>query len=113
MRLEAAKFEKTRTEAERERASGRLEQVRAMKAQLADNLKFLGSNGARIVLLLEFKAARRNLHALEAEEARLARSLAYHERVMTRLDREVENIQREIDSAPGKVIRFRKKDEEA
>lgn len=110
MRIEAAKFEKMRVEAEADKIMSKIDRTRMLKDRVEQNLAFLNSRRAKIVLILEYRNAKRNLAALAAEEAALLRLLEMQEQDHDRLQSEINSLEKEAAKV-GKVLRFKKREQ--
>lgn len=106
MKIEAAKFERMQAEATADKITFRIARIRAMMDEVKRNLEFLSSHQAKIILILEYRAARRNLLALRAEEANLSKQLSDQEHAQDRLSSEIKSLEEEAAKV-GKVLRFR------
>lgn len=112
MKIDAVKFEITQVEAEADKVMAKIDRTRTLIYQVERNLEFLESRKARVILLTEYKIAKRNLSALKAEERGLLALMEQHERSHDRLHREINNLQQEAAKYSGKVLRFKKRDQE-
>lgn len=112
MRIEAAKFDKMRMEAQASRLMERLRKVRSAVVQLERNLEFLSSSRARVILLIEYRHVRKSLAALRHEEAVLRYGLSRCEDEHEKITNEINDLYAQAEAAACKVLRFRRRAEE-
>ena len=89
----------------------KIDRTRILISKVEQNLEFLSSRKARIILMLEYHNAKRNLNALRAEESALLLLLDQQERSHIKLVNEIKTLEEEAAKA-GKVLRFKRRDEE-
>lgn len=112
MRIEAAKFQMVKVNAEIAVASERLVRAKMLIDRLEENMKFLESPAAQIVSMIEYRAMNKELKALCHEKETLTKVIKNYKLGQEALKKEIEETINQLQGIGANIIKFRRKNEE-